>query len=115
MHPTNIPRTKQLNLIGFDMLRIQQYIECFEEMARDKVFLSCVGPVRQVGFRPPASWTTFEEMAVVEQAVEHGGNRGAVAEQFSPVFHRAVGSQQRAGALLAAHDDLQQFFRRCGP
>jgi len=28
-HPTNIPRTKQLNLIGFDMLRIQQYIECF--------------------------------------------------------------------------------------
>jgi hypothetical protein len=49
-------------------------------------------------------------MAVVEQPVEHGGDRGAVAEQFSPVFHRAVGSKQRAGAFAAAHDDLQQLF-----
>ena len=41
---------------------------------------------------------------MVEQAVEHGGDGGAVAEQFSPVFHRAVGSQQGAGAFVATHD-----------
>jgi hypothetical protein len=29
-------------------------------------------------------------MTVVEKAVEHGGDGGAVAEQFSPVLDRAV-------------------------
>jgi hypothetical protein len=51
-------------------------------------------------------------MSVVEQAVEHGTDRGAVAEQFSPVFHGAVGSEQRAGTFVTAHDDLQQLFFR---
>lgn len=41
---------------------------------------------RRVRFGSPAPWTAFEEMAVVEQAVEHGSDRRAVAEQFSPVF-----------------------------
>jgi hypothetical protein len=30
-------------------------------------------------------------MAVVQEEVEHGGDGGAVTEQFSPVFDRAVG------------------------
>ena len=46
----------------------------------------------------------------MEQAIEHGGDGGAVAEQFAPVFDGAVGSQQGAGALVAAHDDLQQIL-----
>ena len=53
-------------------------------------------------------------MAVVQRAVEHGGDGGAVAEQFSPVFHGAVGSEQRASAFVAAHDDFQELFCRCG-
>ena len=40
---------------------------------------------------------------MLQQAVEHGGDRGGVAQKFSPVFDRAVRSQQRAGALVAAH------------
>jgi len=38
-------------------------------------------------------------MPVVQQAVEHGRDGSTVAEQFSPVFHGAVGREQRAGAL----------------
>ena len=34
----------------------------------------------------------FEEMAVVERTVQHGGNLGAITEQFSPVLHGAGGS-----------------------
>ena len=49
-------------------------------------------------------------MSVVEQAVEHGADRGRVAQPFSPVFHRSIGGQHGAGAFVAAHDDLQQFF-----
>jgi hypothetical protein len=29
---------------------------------------------------------------MVEKTVEHGGDCGTIAEQFAPVFHRAVGS-----------------------
>ena len=47
---------------------------------------------------------------MVQQAIEHGGDGGAVAEQFAPVINGTIGCNQRAGALIAAHDDLQQFF-----
>ena len=42
----------------------------------------------------------------MEEAVEHGGDGGAVTEELSPVLHRTVGSQQCAGPLIAPHDDL---------
>jgi hypothetical protein len=29
-------------------------------------------------------------MAVMEETIEHGGNGGAVAEQFAPVVHRPI-------------------------
>jgi hypothetical protein len=44
------------------------------EIARNKIFLSCVGLVRQVGFRFPAARPIFEETTVVQQAVKHGGD-----------------------------------------
>ena len=62
---------------------------------------------RRIRFGSPTSRSTFEEMAVMEQAVEHSSDRGAIAEQFSPVFHGAVGSQQRAGPFISSHDDFQ--------
>src|SRR6266576_182208 len=68
---------------------------------------------RQLG--PPAPRPAFENMAVVEEAVEHGGEGRAVAEQFSPVLDGAVRGDQGAGAFVAAHDDLQQLFCCCGP
>lgn len=42
----------------------------------------------------------------MEEAVEHGGDSSAVAEQFAPVLHWTVGSQKSAGPLIASHDDL---------
>ena len=39
---------------------------------------------------------------------------GLVTQQFAPVFHKAVGSQQSAGALALAHHDLQQLLCCCG-
>ena len=49
-------------------------------------------------------------MTVVQQPTEHGGDAGAVAEQFTPVFYGPIRCQERAGAFVAAHDDLQQFL-----
>src|SRR6516164_4684757 len=51
---------------------------------------------RRGGFRlrpsPPTLRTAFEDMAMVQQAVKHGGDRGTIAEKFYPVFHRAIGA-----------------------
>src|SRR5208283_4154600 len=62
------------------------------------------------GFGSPAAWAALQDVSVVQQAVEHGGNGGAVAEQLAPVLNRTIRGQQCAGAFVATHDDLQQFF-----
>ena len=46
----------------------------------------------------------------MQQAVQHGGNGGAVAKQFAPVVYGPVGGQQGTRTFVAAHDDLQQFL-----
>ena len=51
------------------------------------------------GFGAPTPRAALEHVAVMENAIEHGGHRRHIAQQFSPVLHGAVGSQQRAGAL----------------
>jgi len=51
-------------------------------------------------------------MAVMEEAIEHSRNGGAVAEEFAPVVHRSIRSQQSAGALIAPHYDFHQVL--CG-
>jgi hypothetical protein len=49
------------------------------EVAEDSVVLSCRLVWRQVCFCAPAPGTAFEHMAVMEQAIEHGGYRRTVA------------------------------------
>src|SRR5262249_42438133 len=49
----------------------------------------------EVAFRPPTPRATLEHMSVMEQAVQHGGNRRHVAQHFSPVFHRTVPKSTR--------------------
>ena len=36
----------------------------------------------QLCFRAPTAWTAFEYMAVMEEAIEHSADGGAVAEQL---------------------------------
>ena len=43
----------------------------------------------------------------MQQAIKHGADRGDIAQQFAPVIDGTVGSEQRAEAFIAAHDDLQ--------
>jgi hypothetical protein len=59
------------------------------------------------GLGAPTARAALEQVPVVEQPVQHGADGGGIAEQFAPVLDRAVGSQQRAGPFVAAHDDLQ--------
>jgi hypothetical protein len=39
-------------------------------------------------------------MSMVQEAVEHGGDGGGIAQQFAPVLIRAIGSQQRSFATF---------------
>jgi hypothetical protein len=45
-------------------------------------------------------------MTTMEKAVEYSRDSSHVTEHFSPVLDQALGSQQGAGALVPAHDDL---------
>src|ERR1700736_1178416 len=79
------------------------------EEAGDSVVLPCSLLWRQVHFRAPTPRTTFEYMTMMEEAIEHGGDGRAVSQQFAPVVYGAVRGEQSTGALIASHDDLQQF------
>ena len=46
----------------------------------------------------------------MEQPIEQRGDGGGVAEQLAPVVDGSVRRQQRRGALVAAHDELQQIL-----
>ena len=47
---------------------------------RDRVVLAFCLLVWQVRFGSPTARAALEDMAVMEQAIEHGGDRGTVAE-----------------------------------
>ena len=51
-------------------------------------------------------------MGVLEKPVEHGRDRRRIAEQLAPGLDRAVRGQNRAGPLVAPHDDLEQVLGR---
>src|SRR5260370_10116842 len=60
------------------------------EEAGDSVVLPRGFLRRQVYFRAPTSRTAFENMTVMEEAIEHGGDGCAVPQQFSPVVHGSL-------------------------
>ena len=49
-------------------------------MARDGVVLPLWDRTRQARFSPPTPRAAFEDVAVMEQPVQHRGNSSAVAE-----------------------------------
>ena len=50
------------------------------EEAGDSVVLSCRLLWWQVYFRTPTPRTTFEYMTMMEKAIEHGGDGGAISQ-----------------------------------
>ena len=55
----------------------------------------------------PATPAAFENMPAVQKTIQHGGDGGTIAEQLPPVFDWPVRCNQRAGSLVASHDDFQ--------
>src|SRR5713101_10019620 len=53
------------------------------DVARDMVLLSHLLLIRQVCFRSPTPWSALQDVTVVQQTVEHGGDGRAVTEQFA--------------------------------
>ena len=51
---------------------------------------------------------------MVEESIEHGGDGRGVAQQLAPVLDGAVGSEDRARPLVAAHDDFEEVFGGMG-
>ncbi len=49
---------------------------------------------------------------MVEEPVEEGGDGGGVAEELAPVLDRTIRGEQRGGAFVAAHDDLEEILGR---
>src|SRR5207253_2194073 len=106
---TRWPRDWSSDVCSSDLGRIFSRPPIVQIVAVRLVFgARCHGFRRQLG--PPAPWPAFEEMAVVEETVEHGGHGRAVAEQFPPVLYGSVRSDQCARALVTAHDDLTGHF-----
>ena len=49
----------------------------------------------------PTPRATLEHVAVMEDTVGHGRHRRRITQQLSPVLHRPVGSEHRAGGFPA--------------
>jgi len=56
----------------------------------------------------------FDQVGVMEKAVENGRGRGDIANEFAPFFQGAVGGHQGRAQFVAAHDDLEEVFAGCG-
>src|SRR5262245_41084695 len=73
--------------------------------------LAVLGGLAQVGrFGAPASRPALEDVTMVEDAVEHGRDRGGVCEDPAPVLDGAVGGEDRGAALVAAHDQFEEVL-----
>ena len=78
--------------------------------ANDESSASLAGS--QIGgeFGAPAARATFQDVRVMQEAVEERGDRGGVAEEFAPVIDGPVGGQDRGRALVTPHDEFEQVF-----
>ena len=57
---------------------------------------------------PVAGAFEGEDVGVVDDAVDHGGGDGLVAEYCSPAGERQVGGQDERGVLVAGGDELEE-------
>ena len=85
---------------------------CAGMIRGDAKRVSFFGSRSGIGFGAPAARTAFEQMAMMQQAVEQGADGRGVAQQLAPVLDGAVGSDQAGSAFIATHDDLQQILGR---
>ena len=63
--------------------------------------------VLQAVLSAEAARPALEDVGVMEEAIEHGGDGGVVAEELAPVFDGPIRRDERARAFIAAHDELE--------
>jgi hypothetical protein len=63
-----------------------------------------------VSLGAPAPRAALEDVGVVQEPVEKSRHGGGVSEELSPVVDGTVGGQQCGGALVAAHDELEEVL-----
>ena len=66
------------------------------------------GSVSGAVFEPPARVAGFHDIAVVRQAVEHGGRHFGVAEHLRPVGEGEIGRYQQRGVFIELADQMEQ-------
>jgi len=63
---------------------------------------------------PIALALDFDEVGVVQEAVEYGGGSWYVSDEFTPFFEGSVGGHQGGAHFVAAHNDLEEVFAGLG-
>ena len=61
-------------------------------------------------FGAPAAGTALEDVAVMQQSVEHGRDSRSIAEKLAPILDGPVRGEKRADPFVPAHDQLKQVF-----
>jgi hypothetical protein len=59
-------------------------------------------------FEPPTGVAGLDDIAVVGQAVEHGGRHLGVAEDLRPIAERQIGGNQQRRVLVKLADQMEQ-------
>ena len=59
-------------------------------------------------FESPAGVAGLDDVAMVRQAIEHGGGHLGVAEHLRPIGEGEVGGDQQRGVLVEFADQMEQ-------
>src|SRR5215469_1598728 len=86
IHRISLTLRDHPNRSVLENLRQSFYWAVTRRLTSSRVIYSCWC----ILLRSPTSRATLKHMAMVEEAVEHGGHRSSVAQQFSPVLHTAI-------------------------
>ena len=78
-----------ISIILSGRLKTGQWWSCQNrptDLARDSVSSTSLPLIRQVHFTAPTARAAFENVTVIEEAVEHGGDGGTVTEELARKF-----------------------------
>lgn len=59
-------------------------------------------------FEPPAFVTGLDDIAVVSEAVEHGGGHLGVSEHLRPIGEGEIGGDQKRGVFVELADQVEE-------